>query len=74
MTDVQWFRGRCNEYFEKAELVKGRLVGDIPDSAMLAEKLIFNRALEMVRFFRLLMKAFSAECLPSSPAQLLSAN
>lgn len=48
-SDVQWFRERCNDYFEKAELVKGRLVGDIPDSAMLAEKLIFNRALEMAR-------------------------
>lgn len=42
-------RSRFNECFDKAEYAKGRLVGDIPDSAMLAEKLIFDRALEMVR-------------------------
>jgi hypothetical protein len=48
-TDVQWLRARFNECFDKAEYAKGRLVGDIPDSAMLAEKLIFDRALEMVR-------------------------
>lgn len=47
-TDVQWLRARFNECFDKAEYAKGRLVGDIPDSAMLAEKLIFDRALEMV--------------------------
>ena len=52
--DVQWFRSRFNECFEKAEYAKGRLPGDIPDSAMLAEKLIFDRALEMVRCIRLL--------------------
>ena len=49
-TDVQWFRSRFNECFEKAEYAKGRMTGDIPDSAMLAEKLMFDRALEMVRF------------------------
>lgn len=48
-SDVQWLRARFNECFDKAEYAKGRLVGDIPDSAMLAEKLIFDRALEMVR-------------------------
>ena len=46
--DVQWFRSRFNECFEKAEWAKGLLPGDVPDSAMLAERLVFDRALEMV--------------------------
>ena len=47
--DVQWFRLRFNDCFDKAEWAKGRLVGDVPDSAMLAERLIFDRSLELVR-------------------------
>lgn len=46
--DVQWFRSRFNDCFDKAEWAKSRLVGDVPDSAMLAERLIFDRSLELV--------------------------
>lgn len=46
--DVQWLRARFNECYERAEHAKSRLVGDIPDYCVLAEKLVFDRALEMV--------------------------
>lgn len=47
-TAVQWFRSRFNECFDKAEFAKSRALDDMPESATFAEKLIFDRALEMV--------------------------
>ena len=46
---VQWFRQRFNECFDKAEFAKSRSLDDIPESATFAEKLIYDRALEIVR-------------------------
>lgn len=46
---VQWFRQRFNECFDKAEFAKSRSQEEIPESATIAEKLIYDRALEIVR-------------------------
>ncbi|GAA5917925.1 hypothetical protein JCM6882_006505 [Rhodosporidiobolus microsporus] len=47
---VQWFRQRFNECFDKADFAKTRCTGDeIPESAAFAEKLIYDRALELSR-------------------------
>ncbi|KAI5475162.1 serine/threonine protein kinase ATG1 [Pseudohyphozyma bogoriensis] len=46
---VQWFRTRFNECFDKAEFSKTRCQDDIPESATYAEKLIYDRALEISR-------------------------
>lgn len=45
---VQWLRIRFNECYDKAEFTKARTQDEIPDSAVFTEKLIFDRALEMV--------------------------
>lgn len=79
--DVQWLRGRFNECFDKAEYAKGRLVGDIPDAAMLAEKLIFDRALEMVSVastvwgvLNLLTGCFRAQSRAAAVSELMGEN
>ncbi|GAA6059490.1 hypothetical protein JCM10212_002233 [Sporobolomyces blumeae] len=46
---VQWFRQRFNECFDKAEFAKTRSQEEIPDSAAFAEKLVYDRALELSR-------------------------
>ncbi len=46
---VQWFRQRFNECFDKAEFAKSRSQDDLPQSATIAEKLIYDRALEIVQ-------------------------
>ncbi|GAA5826401.1 hypothetical protein JCM11251_002352 [Rhodosporidiobolus azoricus] len=47
---VQWFRQRFNECFDKADFAKSRCTQDeIPESAAFAEKLIYDRALELSR-------------------------
>lgn len=48
-TAVQWFRQRFNECFDKADFAKTRCQDEIPESASFAEKLIYDRALELVR-------------------------
>lgn len=45
---VQWFRQRFNECFDKADFAKSRCQDDIPESATFAEKLVYDRALEIV--------------------------
>lgn len=45
---VQWFRQRFNECFDKADFAKSRCQDVIPESAAYAEKLIYERALELV--------------------------
>ena len=45
---VQWFRQRFNECFDKADFAKNRSQEEIPDSAAFAEKLVYDRALELV--------------------------
>lgn len=47
---VQWFRQRFNECFDKADFSKSRCQDDIPESATFAERLIYDRALEIVSF------------------------
>lgn len=47
-TAVQWFRQRFNECFDKADFAKSRCQDDIPESATFAEKLVYDRALEIV--------------------------
>lgn len=44
---VQWLRARFNDTYEKAEFAKARS-GDMPESAQETDKLIFDRALEIV--------------------------
>lgn len=46
---VQWFRQRFNECFDKANFAKNRSQEEIPDSAAFAEKLVYDRALELSR-------------------------
>ena len=46
---VQWFRTRFNECFDKADFAKSRCQDEIPESAVFAEKLVYDRALEIVR-------------------------
>ncbi|GAA5898446.1 serine/threonine protein kinase ATG1 [Sporobolomyces salmoneus] len=46
---VQWFRQRFNECFDKADFAKNRSQEEIPDSAAFAEKLVYDRALELSR-------------------------
>lgn len=45
---VQWFRQRFNECFDKADFAKTRCGEEIPESATYAEKLVYDRALELV--------------------------
>ncbi|GHJ86785.1 hypothetical protein NliqN6_3187 [Naganishia liquefaciens] len=46
---VQWFRGRFNECFEKAEWARSRCPEDIPSTAAFAEKMLYNKAVELSR-------------------------
>ncbi|GAA5971085.1 hypothetical protein JCM11641_004139 [Rhodosporidiobolus odoratus] len=46
---VQWFRHRFNECFDKAEFAKTRCQDEIPESAAYAEKLVYDRALDLAR-------------------------
>ncbi|KAL7342541.1 Serine/threonine-protein kinase ATG1 [Rhodotorula toruloides] len=46
---VQWFRQRFNECFDKADFAKTRCGEEIPESATYAEKLVYDRALELSR-------------------------
>ncbi|GAA5851452.1 hypothetical protein JCM8547_001099 [Rhodosporidiobolus lusitaniae] len=46
---VQWFRQRFNECFDKADFAKTRCQEEIPESAACAEKLVYDRALELSR-------------------------
>ncbi|GAA6003097.1 hypothetical protein JCM10207_001987 [Rhodosporidiobolus poonsookiae] len=46
---VQWFRQRFNECFDKADFAKTRCQDEIPESASYAEKLVYDRALELSR-------------------------
>ncbi|BGP48851.1 Serine/threonine-protein kinase [Rhodotorula kratochvilovae] len=46
---VQWFRQRFNECFDKADFAKSRCQDEIPESAAFAEKLVYDRALELSR-------------------------
>ncbi|SGY13789.1 BQ5605_C010g05977 [Microbotryum silenes-dioicae] len=48
-TAVQWFRQRFNECFDKADFAKSRCQDEIPESATYAEKLVYDRALEISR-------------------------
>jgi serine/threonine-protein kinase ULK/ATG1 len=45
---VQWGRERFNETLEKAEFVKSKIPPDVGESHIAPEKLIYDRALEMV--------------------------
>ena len=45
---VQWGRERFNETLEKADFVKSKIPKDREDSSVAPEKLIYDRALEMV--------------------------
>jgi serine/threonine-protein kinase ULK/ATG1 len=47
---VQWLRQRFNECHDKADYVKGRIGEGQQVAAVSADKLIYDRALEMVRF------------------------
>ncbi|KAH8928133.1 Pkinase-domain-containing protein [Atractiella rhizophila] len=46
---VQWLRSGFNECFEKAEYVKARAQDTMPESALNAEKLLYDKALEISR-------------------------
>ncbi|GAA5844785.1 hypothetical protein JCM9279_002919 [Rhodotorula babjevae] len=46
---VQWLRQRFNECFDKADFAKSRCQDEIPESAAYAEKLVYDRALELSR-------------------------
>ncbi|CED82805.1 ulk ulk protein kinase [Phaffia rhodozyma] len=46
---VQWFRARFNESFEKAEWAKARSADEIPESAAFAERLLYERAMDLSR-------------------------
>jgi len=45
---VQWGRERFNETLEKAEFVKSKIAPNVEESNVAPEKLIYDRALEMV--------------------------
>ncbi|GAA6042868.1 hypothetical protein JCM8097_007200 [Rhodosporidiobolus ruineniae] len=46
---VQWFRTRFNECFDKADFAKSKCQEELPESAANAEKLVYDRALELSR-------------------------
>ncbi|KAM0789543.1 hypothetical protein ACM66B_000357 [Microbotryomycetes sp. NB124-2] len=46
---VQWFRQRFNECFDKADFAKSRCQDEMPESAVHADKLVYDRALELSR-------------------------
>jgi serine/threonine-protein kinase ULK2 len=48
---VQWGRARFNETLEKADFVKSKIPVNLPESSVAPEKLIYDRALEMVYRF-----------------------
>jgi serine/threonine-protein kinase ULK/ATG1 len=45
---VQWFRNHFNDCFEKAEWAKSKCGEDMPESAAYVEKLIYDKAIELV--------------------------
>jgi hypothetical protein len=45
---VQWFRHRFNDCFDKAEWTKSRSPEEMPESASYVEKLIYDKAIELV--------------------------
>ena len=45
---VQWFRHRFNDCFDKAEWTKSRAPEEMPESASYVEKLIYDKAIELV--------------------------
>lgn len=47
-TAVQWFRARFNETFDKADWAKSRCAEEVPESATFAERLLYDRAMELV--------------------------
>lgn len=47
---VQWFRSRFNDCFEKAEWAKARCPENIPATAAFAERMLYDRAVELVSF------------------------
>lgn len=48
LTAIQWFRHRFNDCFDKAEWTKSRSPEEMPESASYAEKLIYDKAIELV--------------------------
>ncbi len=46
---MQWFRNHFNDCFEKAQWAKDRCNEEMPDSANFVEKLIYDKAIELVR-------------------------
>ena len=50
---VQWGRERFNETLEKADFVKSKILSNHGESRVAPEKLIYDRALEMVRYHSL---------------------
>lgn len=48
LSAIQWFRTRFNDCFDKAEWAKTRCSDEIPDSASFVEKLVYDRAIEIV--------------------------
>ncbi|GAA5987795.1 hypothetical protein JCM10908_007219 [Rhodotorula pacifica] len=46
---VQWFRQRFNECYDKADFAKTRCQDELPESTAYAEKLVYDRALELSR-------------------------
>lgn len=61
-TVVQWLRARFNDGYDKADFARGKC-GEIPESAQHVDKLIFDKALEIVRVYSLLI--FSPRCFAS---------
>lgn len=51
---VQWGRERFNETLEKADFVKSKIPKDRGDSSVSPEKLIYDRALEMVFSYKVI--------------------
>lgn len=50
---IQWFRHRFNDCFDKAEWSKSRSPEEMPESASYAEKLIYDKAIELVSHSKL---------------------
>ncbi|KWU43996.1 kinase-like protein, partial [Rhodotorula sp. JG-1b] len=46
---VQWFRQRFNECYDKADFAKTRCQDELPETTTYAEKLVYDRALELSR-------------------------
>ncbi|GAA5873370.1 hypothetical protein JCM3774_000761 [Rhodotorula dairenensis] len=46
---VQWFRQRFNECYDKADFAKTRCQDELPETTAYAEKLVYDRALELSR-------------------------